>query len=306
MKKNSAPYIIGSISEFHRMMGLAKPEHPLVSVIRFEDILRVPDDMPDNIVFNFYSVWLKKNYTGKMKYGQQYYDFDEGSMSFFSPGQVFYSTDHEQLTHTGWWLIIHPDFLWNYPLARVIRDYGYFSYAVNEALHLSEKEELMVGGIMMGIEHEYKSVIDKFSQNVIVSQIELLLNYADRFYNRQFITRKVANHDMLDRLERLLSAYLSGGQARLSGLPSVQFLSEQLYVSPNYLSDLLKNITGKTTQQHIHDKIIEKAKEKLSSTALSVTEIAYELGFEHSQSFSKLFKGKTNLSPLEFRSTFNS
>ncbi len=305
MKKGAAPYTIPSIAEFHRMMGLPKPEHPLVSVVKFEDIRQVPADMPNSVLLNFYSVWLKKNYTGKMKYGQQYYDFDGGLMSFFAPGQVFQNTDHEELTHTGWWLIIHPDFLWNYPLAKGIRKYGFFSYAVNEALHLSEKEELMVAGIMQYIEQEYKSVIDNFSQNVIVSQVELLLNYADRYYNRQFITRKAANHGILDRLEKLLSEYLDGDQVRRSGLPSIRYLSEVLHVSPGYLSDLLKNITGKTAQQHIHDKIIEKAKEKLSTTALSVSEIAYDLGFEHPQSFSRLFKSKTNLSPIEFRQSFN-
>jgi AraC family transcriptional activator of pobA len=303
MKKTNAPYIINSISEFHRLMGLPKPGHPLVSVIKFEDIHHIPENTA-SVVFNFYSVWLKKNYAGKMKYGQQYYDFDEGSMSFFSPGQVFHSDDQETLTHTGWWLVIHPDFLWNYPLAKTIRDYGYFSYAVNEALHLSEKEEQMVAGIMQHIEQEYLSVIDKFSQNVIISHIELLLNYADRFYSRQFITRKLPNHDILQRLEKLLSDYLNSNKAAESGLPSVQYLSEGLHVSPNYLSDLLREMTGKTTQQHIHDKIIEKAKEKLSTTSLSVSEIAYELGFEHSQSFSKLFKIKTNLSPVAFRQTF--
>lgn len=287
------------------MMGLPSPEHPLVSIIKFETIRNLPDDIPQSLVFNFYSIWLKKNYKGKMKYGQQYYDFDEGLMSFFSPGQVITREPNEELTHTGWWLIVHTDFLWNYPLARTIREYGYFSYAVNEALHLSEKEEAMIAGIMQGIEQEYRSAIDKFSQNVITSQLELLLNYADRCYHRQFITRKVANHDILNRLEKNLAEYLDSSKAQELGLPTVQFLAEELHVSPVYLSDLLKTHTGKSTQQHIHDKLIEKAKEKLTTTNLSVSEIAYELGFEHPQSFSRLFRIKTNLSPMEFRLSFN-
>jgi AraC-like DNA-binding protein len=209
------------------------------------------------------------------------------------------------MTHTGWWLVIHPDFLWNYPLAKRIKEYGYFSYAVNEALHLSVKEEVTVTGILEGIEQEYRTAIDDFSQNVIVSQLELLLNYADRYYHRQFITRKVANHDILNRLEALLEEYISSGKGQEQGLPSVQYLSQELHVSSHYLTDLLRKLTGQNTQQHIHDKLIEKAKEKLTTTNLSVSEIAYELGFEHPQSFSKLFKSKTNLSPLAFKHSFN-
>ena len=207
--------------------------------------------------------------------------------------------------HTGWSLLIHPDFLWNTPLAQKIKQYEYFGYAVHEALHLSDKEEKMIITIMKNIQQEYQSNIDKFSQDVIIAQIELLLTYSERFYNRQFITRKISNHEILARLEKLLEEHFNDDSLSKKGLPTVQFIAENLNVSPNYLSGLLKHLTGQSTQQHIHNKLIEKAKEKLSTTNSSVSEIAYELGFEHQQSFSKLFKTKTNISPLEFRQSFN-
>ena len=159
--------------------------------------------------------------------------------------------------------------------------------------------------MMQNMEQEYRSNIDKFSQDIIIAQLELLLNYADRFYHRQFITRKITNHKILNRLEEMLTAYFNSGALAKQGLPTVQYIAGELNVSPGYLSGLLKTLTGQSTQQHIHDKLIEKAKEKLSTTGLSVSEIAYGLGFEHPQSFSKLFKTKTNLSPLEFRQSFN-
>ncbi len=304
-KAGNSPYLINSISDLHRILGLPKPTHPLVSVINFEDIKCFADESLTSIIYNFYSICIKKDFKGKMKYGQNYYDFDEGVMTFFSPGQVISTEITDDMALSGWWLVVHPDFIRNYPSFQTIKDRGYFSYAVNEALHLSEKEEAMVASIMRNIEQEYRSVIDNYSQDVIVSHIELLLNYANRFYNRQFITRKTASNDLLVRLEKLLSDYFSGNNMQQSGLPTVQYISSQLNVSPNYLSDMLRTITGQSTQHHIHNKLIEKAKEILSTTSLSVSEIAYQLGFEYPQSFSKLFKSKTNVSPLEFRHSFN-
>ena len=303
--KNIQPHKVKPIIEFHQLRSLPKPEHPLISVINFESIKYLPKDKPKSIILNFYSIGLKRNFNGKMKYGQQEYDFDEGVMSFLSPGQVLTIEIDEELKHSGWLLIVHPDFLWNTPLAKKIKQYEYFSYSVNEALLLSEKEEAMITGIMQNIEQEYRSNIDKFSQSVIIAQIELLLTYAERFYHRQFITRKITNHKILDRLEDILTAYFNSDALVKKGLPTVQYIAGALNVSPNYLSGLLKALTGQSTQQHIHDKLIEKAKEKLSTTDLLVSEIAYELGFEHPQSFSKLFKSKTSLSPLEFRHSFN-
>jgi AraC family transcriptional regulator, transcriptional activator of pobA len=256
---------------------------------------------------DFYSIALKKNFDAKVKYGQQAYDFDEGVLFFISPNQVFsIEVDKSKVSKlSGWMLLIHPDFLWNTTLAKTINKYEYFNYTVNEALFLSEKEEIILNDIVEIIQNEYHSNIDKFSQNIIISQIETLLNYAERFYQRQFITRKKANHQILDRLEKILLDYFNSNDLVSKGLPTVKFIAETLNLSSNYLNGVLKSLTGQSTQQHIHDKLIEKAKERLSTTTLSVSEIAYELGFEHPQSFNKLFKSKTSLTPLEFRSSFN-
>jgi AraC-like DNA-binding protein len=299
------PVRIKTISEYHKIMGLPKPEHPLISVVNFESIKHLPGSRPASLCFDFYSISLKRNFNGKMKYGQLVYDFDEGIMFFISPGQVFSIEVNDELKHTGWLLLIHPDFLWHTSLARNIKQYEYFNYSVHEALFLSEKEEATIINMMHSIEHEYRSNIDKFSQSVIISQLELLFTYADRFYHRQFITRKISNHKILDRLEDILTAYFNNDKLVQKGLPTVQYIAESLNISPNYLSAMLKVLTGQNTQQHIHQKLIEKAKEKLSTTSLSISEIAYELGFEHPQSFSKLFKSKTSLSPLAFRHSFN-
>ena len=304
-KATNVPYVFESISDLHRVLELPKPEHPLVSVINMEDIRCHFDDNYKSVVYNFYSICIKKNFKGTMKYGQSYYDFDEGTMTFFSPGQVISTVVDEDLALNGYWLILHPDFIRNYPLGKNIKNYGYFSYATNEALHLSEKEEAMITGIMKDIEQEYRSIIDSFSQDVIVAHTELLLNYCNRFYNRQFITRKTINNDLLIELEEILSDYFDGDKVQQFGLPTVQYLAEQLNISSNYLSDMLRNLTGQNAQQHIHNKLIEKAKEILATTSLSVGEIAFSLGFEHPQSFSKLFKSKTNVSPLAFRGSFN-
>lgn len=301
------PFRIKTINDYHRIMGLPKPEHPLITVINFEDVKYPLNRKSGGVIFDFYSISLKRisNPKVKYKYGQQDYDFDEGIMYFISPNQLFSVETEEDYKLSGWMLLVHPDFLWNTTLAKKIKQYEYFSYSVHEALHLSDKEETNVKGIMQNIAQEYHSNIDKFSQDVIIAQLELLLTYAERFYQRQFITRKISNHKILDRLEELLTEYFNSDALEKNGLPTVQQVSEVLNVSPNYLSSLLKMLTGQSTQQHIHDKLIEKAKEKLSTTNLTVSEIAYGLGFEHPQSFSKLFKTKTKLSPLEFRGSFN-
>lgn len=303
--KNKVLHRIKTISEYHAVMGLPKPEHPLISVINYNDVV-LPCKAEMSLMFEFYSILLDRNFKSKMKYGQQQGDFDEGILFFMSPGQVF-EIDAEGLpvNRSGWILLIHPDFLWNTPLAKNIRQYEYFSYAVNEALFLSEKEETTVIGVMQNMAQEYQANIDKFSEPVILAQLELLLTYADRFYQRQFITRKISNHTTLHRLEDVLNAYFNNEALATAGLPTVQYVAATLNISPGYLSGLLKTLTGQSTQQFIHDKLIEHAKEKLSTTNLSVSEIAYSLGFEHPQSFSRLFKAKTNFSPQEFRTNFN-
>ena len=297
---------IRSISEFHKMAGLAKPEHPLITIIELE-ALKPPAAGSYSRVFDFYSISLKKNFHLKMLYGQQPHDFDEGVLHFMAPGQVLTIHVEKDYVHnpSGWMILFHPDLLWNTPLAKTIKQYEYFGYAANEALHLSDKEETMVTGIAKSMQQEYHSAIDKFSQSVIIAQLELLLTYGDRFYQRQFITRKMSGHDILNRLEELLDRYFTSGALMETGLPTVAYIAESLHITPNYLSSLLKSLTGQSTQQHLHNKLIELAKEKLSTSDLSVSEIAYQLGFEHLASFSKLFKTKTNLSPLEFRRSFN-
>ena len=298
---NTTPFRIKTITEFHRLMGLPPPEHPLISVVDYS----ILTPAHGSAVFDYYSISIKRG-VGKMSYGQQEYDFDEGVMYFLAPNQVLSVAPEQNVAtkRSGWILLIHPDFLWNTPLAKTMKQYEFFDYSVNEALFLSEKEETTINNIIKNIQQEYHSNIDKFSQSIIISQIETLLNYSERFYQRQFITRKISNHQILNRLEELLSDYFTK-DISTKGLPSVHDIADSLHVSPGYLSSMLKMLTGQSTQQHIHDKLIEKAKEKLSTTHLSVSEIAYELGFEHPQSFSKLFKSKTNTSPLEFRQSFN-
>ena len=299
---------IKTISEFHQYRGLPKPEHHLISVIDIEKVEDWHADEPINLALDFYVIALKRVISkGKVIYGQNQYYYDEGIMSFMSPNQVFSISNEKNtaLKQSGCVLLVHPDFLWNTALANKIQQYEYFSYSVNEALILSEKEEKTVIGIIENIQTECNANIDNFSQDIIIAHLETMLNYADRFYHRQFLTHKKVNHEILCRFEKLLSDYFKTVVVNDKGLPTVHYFSEALNMSVSYLSRLLKTLTGQTTQQHIHNKLIEKAKEKLSTTALTISEIAYELGFEHSQSFSKLFKIKTSQSPLEFRQSFN-
>ncbi|WP_462264298.1 helix-turn-helix domain-containing protein [Mucilaginibacter sp.] len=303
-KEVNTPYIINSISELHRMLGLPKPQHPLISVIDLNTVSKDLGDEWHSFSYNFYSICAKKDFNGKLKYGQHYYDFDEGILTLMAPGQILSVENYADPSFHGWWLVVHPDFVQGYTLAKNIRQYGYFSYAVNEALHMSEAEENVIVNLLQQIQQEYTQGTDNYSQDVLVSYVELLLNYCNRFYNRQFITRKQANHDLLSNVETLLAGYFENGKQQ-EGLPTVQHLADQLHVTPNYLSDMLRLLTGRNAQQHIHEALIEKAKELITTTSLSVSEIAYRLGFEYPQSFNKLFKNKTSRSPLEFRQSFN-
>ncbi len=299
------PYKFESLSDLHRVLNLPKPLHPLISLIDNIDNKVAPNcKLPSPFILNFYKIAYVPNLRGKFKYGQHYFDFDEGGLVFASPNQIAASHD-DNGDHSGYTLLIHSDFLFHTSLAKKITQYGFFSYSANEALHLSDDEKTIIITLFTIIDKELKSRIDDFSQDVVISQIELLLNYSNRFYKRQFITRKAVNSDLLQRLEEILNTYFNNEKSLMHGIPTVQYIAEQLNISPSYLSDMLRSLTGQNAQHHIHSKLIEKAKEKLSVTNLSVSEIAYELGFEHSQSFSKLFKTKTNLSPLEFRQLFN-
>ncbi|MEO6849048.1 MAG: helix-turn-helix transcriptional regulator [Mucilaginibacter sp.] len=289
-----------TISEFHSYVDLPAPQHPLISVVDVGTVPHSRSEEMQHMVFDFYSISVKRMHNFKAKYGQHPFDFNEGIMSFMAPGQVFsigIADKGKQAKKSGWVIYIHPDLIWNTSLAKTIKQYDFWDYSLHEGLFLSEKEEATITALIQNIEQEHHANIDQFSKPIIISHIETLLNYAHRFYHRQFITRELANHQILERLEILL--------ASCQGLPTVAYVAGELNISAKYLSSMLKVLTGQNTQQLIHEKLVEKAKQKLSTTNLSVSEIAYELGFEHLQSFSKLFKAKTNLSPLEFRRSFN-
>jgi AraC family transcriptional activator of pobA len=300
------PIRIKTISQFHALRGLPGPKHPLISVINFADMAKGPKIGRENLVFDFYLISAKRDTGHQYRYGQKDYDFDEGILFCMAPHQVLSVIREENGQNpSGWMLMIHPDFLYGSPLAALIKSYEFFDYSVNEALFLAGDEEQKIQQIVANIIQEYQTSIDKFSQGIMLSQLQTLLNYTQRFYQRQFITRGKSSHQLLMQLDKFLDNYFRDDEIRTAGLPSVQYLAEALGMSPQYMRSLLKSLTGQTTQQLIHEKLIGKAKERLSTTSLSVSEIAYQLGFEHSQSFSKLFKSKTNLSPLEFRRSFN-
>lgn len=302
--KKAAPYRIQSISELHRLFGLPKPDHPLISVIDFELLKFGNNKIWNSFFYDFYCVACKKGASGKFKYGQGHYDFDEGVMSFTKPGQIFSVTNVTNDPVSGYMLVFKPDLIRHYELGKLIGNYGFFSYSTAEALHLSAKEDKIVMSLMHQMQDELKNNIDHYSQDLIVSHIDLLLHYAKRFHNRQFLTRSAVNNDLVAELEGVIDNYLKS-DATLSGPPTVNFFADKLHVSPNYLSDLLKNITGKNAQTYIQEFLIDRAKELLSTTNLSVKEIAYDLGFEYPQSFSTLFKKKTQQTPLQYRASFN-
>jgi AraC family transcriptional regulator, transcriptional activator of pobA len=297
--------VLNTVTDYTRLCGLPAPAHPLLTLI---DLAQTPRDLPPppadvSVVQQLYTIWLKKNFKGRLHYGHQAYDFSEGVLGFVAPGQVFavdQTVDTSELT--GWMLVFHPDLLLTYPLGQKIAGYGFFSYQVNEALHISANEESVLNNLLDTIRGEYERPIDAFSQDVLVSQLELLLNYTNRFYHRQFLTRRAAGNDSgpaLCRFEALLTGYFA--QDGTLPLPTVQYFADQMHVSPAYLGDMLRTLTGQTTQQHIHHALIEKAKQVLLTTSLSVNETAFQLGFEYPQYFSRLFKSKTGMTPGAFR-----
>jgi AraC family transcriptional activator of pobA len=304
MEQKNKVRVFHSITEMQRVFGLPQPLHPLISMLDYSKVAITSEMLRQPFVMDLYNISYNESAGCKMKYGQTTYDFQEGGMFFTSPGQPLTGIETAEAT-SGFTLLIHPDFLRNYPLDAKVKTYGYFEYSVNESLHLSGKERTIISTIGKNIGDELEVAIDEISQDVLISQIELLLNYSQRFFKRQFITRKPINSALLEKLDKILDAYFNDKMALMHGLPTVQFLADNLNISAKYLGDLLRSLTGHNTQQHIHIKLIEKAKEILTISDISVAEIAFQLGFEHPQSFSKLFKSKTNLSPLEFRASFN-
>lgn len=295
---------IKTLKEYYRMIGLKGLKHPLMGVFSYEGFPEIQLTSAVKVTFAFYIISIKIDYDCKVQYGQTSYDFDEGVMGFIAPGQVHIIDSSFRIPKKGWSLAIHPDLFAGLPLAKKIREYGFFDYSVNEALILSEEEEQSMNELFRTIQVEYDRTLDSFSQDVLVSQIDLLLTFCNRYYNRQFLTRSKPNNELLAKFETLLHQYFYSDLVEEEGYPTVRYFAAQLNVSPNYLSDVLRNVSGQNAQQHIHSKMIEKAKELLSATSLSVNEISCQLGFEYSQSFSKLFKAKANISPLAFRQSF--
>lgn len=303
-KEHHKPHRFESLSDAHVYFGIPKPKHPLISLMHGNIPFADSEKLQHRHVLSFYKISYKPKLEGRIEYGQGYYDFDEGGLLFAAPGQIIGgSTDDTACSKYS--LLVHPDFFLGYPLAKKIRNYGFFSYSIKETLHLSEEEKNIVLSVFSFMESELNNRIDDFSHDVIISQMELLLTYADRFYKRQFITRQAVNNNLLQKFENLLDRYFKDELSIQNGIPTVGYFADHLNLSANYLSDMLRSLTGQSTQQHIHERLIYEAKEILSTTSLSIGEVAYKLGFEHSQSFSSLFKTKTKQSPLEFRKSFN-
>ena len=305
---------IKSVSQYHHLLGLPPPEHPHFSVIELDSLKFLEQASPLTLTYEFYIIFLKRDPQGKFtyRYGQRpaslavapaEQDFETSWLFFMAPGQALGVAHHQPEADglTGWAILLHPEYLWKTRLAKTITQHEFFHYSVDEALHLAPQEEKKVVRIIRSIQDEYAAKIDRYSQEVVLAELELLFAHVTRFYNRQFVTRKITHHGVLERLEQLLNSYFDSPQLPQQGLPTVQYLASQLHLSPTYLRGLLKSLTGLNTQEHIHRKLLEKAKEKLATTELSVSQIAYALGFEHSSSFSKFFKSKTHCSPANFR-----
>ncbi|NBC06494.1 MAG: helix-turn-helix domain-containing protein [Bacteroidetes bacterium] len=292
---------IESITQLHQLLGYDKPSHPLITVLDPRQ-LQVPAEMRDvRVVSNFYAVWLKTTDCG-LEYGRNHYDFEEGVLVFTGPQQVVSVSGEVAEDEAGWMLFFHPDLIRSTSLGEKIGQYSFFSYDLHEALHLSDAEKATITQCIDNIKAEYEQRIDDHSQSVIVANIELLLNYCSRYYARQFNTRTTANKDILTRFERALQDYFESDQLLKQGIPSVQHLAEQVYLSADYLSDLLKKETGRTAKDHINDFVVERAKYLLLNSTDTVSGIAYELGFNYPHYFSRLFKAKTGRTPGEYRS----
>ena len=290
-----------SVTEAHKLMGIEKPKHPLISIFTHTpEMTRRYGDI--KVTTDLYFVSLKEGIKGSISYGRNSYDFDEGTLIFTAPGQVVTPPSELEGLSTGWSILFHPDLIRKSELGKTIETYSFFEYETNEALHLSDKEKQNLTELVNKIEDEIDQNIDKHSQSLIVSNIELILRYCSRYYDRQFYTRSNLNQDTVSRFKTLLKDYFNTQEQRNQGLPSVKYCAEQLHMSPNYLSDLMKKETGKSAQDHIHNFIIDKAKNLLLSTNVTVSQVAYDLGFDYSQHFSKLFKLKTGMSPKEYRS----
>ncbi|MFN5575719.1 MAG: helix-turn-helix domain-containing protein [Bacteroidota bacterium] len=293
-----------SISQLNALFQQTAPKHPLISVVDFSKIEKHEKVEEIKLTCGFYSVMFKNHCANKLKYGKEYYDFQEGTLMCIAPNQIITienNANSENADIVGWGLFFHPDLIRGTSLGNKIKEYTFFSYEVNEALHLSDKEKQTLWDCVDILENELSENIDLHSQNLITSNIELLLNYCARYYDRQFITRKKVNTNLLTKFETILNSYFNSNDQQYKKLPSVKYFADLLFLSPNYLSDLLKKETGKTAQEYLHYYLIEEAKNNLLNTDDPINEIAFNLGFEYPQYFSKLFKSKTGMTPLAYR-----
>ena len=295
---------INNISQLHQLFSLDKPRHPLISIIKNENVSYPADFGKYRYIFDLYVIAFKSGVSGTCGYGRSSYDFEEGTILFTSPGQVITIGESQKQADTteGWTIFFHPDLIRKSPLGNSINSYSFFSYDIQEALHLSNTEKETLTELVQKIRQEYNHEIDRYTQKLIISNIELLLDYCTRYFDRQFYTRTNLNKDVVGKFEKYIKEYFESDKLAVSGIPTVQYIGSQLAISPNYLSDLLKKETGRNTQEHIHFYLIEKAKTILLNSVGSVSEIAYELGFQYPQHFSKIFKNKTGMSPKDFRS----
>jgi len=295
-----------TLSAYLDYLELPRPEHPMLSVFSAigDGFLPCPKESSPPITNDCYTISFKKIVKGDLNYGRTKYDFTNGALFFIVPKQVLQWDSSVVFEQKGFSINFHEDFLKGSELAQQIKKYGFFSYSVNEALHLSPKEEKLLESIVENIELEYHNNQDEFSKDIIISQLSTLLKYANRFYERQFLNRKELSNDMLARFNRQLGAYFESGQLQEKGIPSIEQLADKMSVSQRYLSDTLKNETGKTTTEHLQLYLIDEAKNILLKPNKSISEVAYELGFEYPQYFSRLFKKKEGLSPSEYREKY--
>jgi AraC-like DNA-binding protein len=295
---------VESISEAHKLLGLGTPRHPLISLVKQKDLDPITDGEGLKVVLDYYQVWLKDGIDCIVGYGRNSYDFSEGTLAFIKAGQLL-STTSVQKNHqsNGWILMFHPDLIRKSKLGSEIHNYGFFEYEAHEALHISDKERATLNEVVEKINGELEHNIDRHSQKIIISNLELLLDYCLRYYDRQFYTRTNLHQDHISKFESLLRNFYNATSEGDLSLPTVKYLGEAMNMSPYYLSDLLKKETGRNAQEHIHYFLIEKAKDRLMASSESISEIAYSLGFEYPQYFTKLFKSKTGLSPKEFRNS---
>lgn len=293
---------VNSLSEMFRFMELPAPKHPLISFIDFSKTPFSKELPSGKVLCGFYQISFKGNERGSLKYGRESYDYQEGSLVYIAPNQlVEYASSTAIEANKGWTLFFHPDLIRSFSLDSKMKDYAFFDYQTNEALHISEKERQVLESVIAQIEMELEANLDEFSEEVIVNNLELLLNYSKRFYNRQFITRKRFSHGVVEQFTKLLENYYERKEQLEKGIPSVQYFADRLHYSPGYLNELVKKATGQNVLGHVHYKLIELAKSSLLNSDKTVSEIAFDLGFEYSQYFSRLFKKKTGFTPNEYR-----